>query len=158
MELETAARKHALAQTPITNITGQRVYKNRSYFTDNTGSEVPLEGSGLSFLVFRRAGGWTKPIRKSSEYPILVADCISDHVRDPEGRPIVLNAEERALQLYRELDRVFHRPEGVHDFWPDSDPSGLYIEGSLRGSEPAGPVWRDGVAIVRVTYDVKVFH
>ena len=149
MEIEAAARRYLLSKYAITNLVERRVYK----FTLPTA----LEGTGDTAIVVRRRGGWAAPGWGSQEYPLLVIDCFADHSRPVKDLPPSIDdREERAMQLYREVDRVLHLPEGVTMWWPDEN--GLRILGCRRGSEPLDPVEVDGVAMVRVTYDVKTFH
>lgn len=158
MELETAARRHALKQAGIKKLVGPNIFKHQIRLLDDAGALRRLEGTGQEALVFERGVGWTKPHRNTGEFPILIVWCMADNSRDPDGRPVKLDAEDRSLALFREVDRVFHQKDGEHRTWPEGASDGLYVEGCFRGSDPAGPRWEDGVAVVRATYDVKCFH
>jgi hypothetical protein len=159
VELETACRRHLLNQNPVKNLVVRNVWKWFVQRVDDDGQLTGLEGTGEAGIVIRRVAGWTKPIFKSSEFPILVIDCLSDDSRFPDGRTQKYDAADRAMAVWREVDRVLHQGDGEHRYWPENDPdNGLYVEGCIRGSDPAGPVLRDGIQLVRCTYDVKVFH
>jgi len=154
MELETATRKHLLQQKGVTNLTGRgadaRVYKFIL--------EEPLEGTGKVALVVFRSGAWSAPIRRSQEYPLLVVDCYADNSRDEDENKVIDDRNDRAYQLYREVDRVLHQVNHFARRWPTDDEDGLMVIGCHRGSEPTPPVENAGVAMVRVTYDVIVVH
>lgn len=151
MEIETAVRLRALESPGITNLTGRhRVYKFQL--------PIVLEGTGHCAVVFRRNTGWASPGPGGAETPIVVADCYADHSRNEQGEQIKDDREERAMQLFREVDRWFHQKAGGDMYWPSGDTSGLRVFGCFRGSEPAGPIEREGVAMVRVTYDVLTAH
>jgi hypothetical protein len=159
MELVTAARRHALKQDSIKNLVLDRVFKHKLRLFNDDGEPMALEGTGWTALVFKSASGWAAAERtKTSEYPILVVECWADHSRQPDdSHALKLDQADRAQQLWREVDRVFHVASGEHQRWPDS-PGGLYIEGSTRSREPDGPLEIDGVAVVRGTYNIKTFH
>lgn len=151
MELETAARKRALQSDAIKNLVVDRVFKFQL--------EQPLEGTGKLAIVCNRRGNWTSPTKGSQEYPILVWECYADWSRDSEGNASKDDAADRAMQLYREVDRFFHQVDREHRYWPDDDPEGgLYIIGCFRGSEPVGPADKYGVKVVRGVYHVQTFH
>ncbi len=151
MEIETAVRKHLLNFPSVTNLVQKRVYKFEL--------QEELEGTGRGALVVRRSGQWASPGRNSQEYPLLVVDCYSDNSRpDEQGLELLHDRDERAMQLYREVDRILHQVSGVQRHWPEQDPNGLYVIGCFRGSEPTSPAEYHGVSRVRVSYDVQVFH
>ena len=158
MELETAARKHLLAQSTIKNLFQHRIYKFEARNLDDDGQLRRLEGTGDMQIVLERGIGWTKPHRNTGEFPILIVWIMADHSRDPDGRAVKLDAEDRALAGFREVDKVLHQKDGEHRRWPEGASDGLYVEGCFRGSDPAGPKIEGGVAVVRATYDVKCFH
>lgn len=151
MELETAARKHLLDFDSIRVLVKDRVWKYRP--------EEALEGTGQAAIVVRRSGNWTKPGRNSQEYPILVVECYADASRNPNAEMMQDDAEARCYQLAREVDRVLHQLGGQHRHWPEDDPDeGLYVIGCFRGSEATEPADKHGVKVVRMTFDVQVFH
>lgn len=153
MELVTAARKQLLSKPGVTTLVSARVWK--------WGQEIALEGTGQAGIVLRNGGQWTKPGKNSQEYPILVVECCSDYSRDASGDQSKDDREDRAMAVYREVDRVFHQVGRYHRFWPDTATEasdGLYVAGSFRGSEPTDPNEKYGVAVIRVTYDVSCFH
>jgi len=150
MELETAARKHPLDQTRVQNLVSGRVYKFEL--------EEPVEGTGKASIVLYRKEAWAKPGKNSQEYPILVVDCYADHSRDPDGGQTKDDRNDRAFQLYREVDRVLHQKDRFSRQWPVGDEDGLLVLGCFRGSEPNDVALKHGVAMVRVTYDVQVVH
>lgn len=158
MELETAARKHLLSKGTVTNLVGPNVHKFELRLLDDDGQLTALEGTGKAAIVLQRGVSWTKPHRNTGEFPILVVLIMADHSRQPDGRPIKLDAEERCGAIFREVDRVLHQKDGEHRRWPEGDKDGLYVEGCFRSSDPAGPEIQNGVAVMRATYDVKNHH
>ena len=159
MEVETAVRRHLLDQGAITNLVQRRVWKFVLRLFDDDGAPKALEGSGLAAIVLKRRRGWTSPdMQKTSEFPLLVVECWADNSREEDGTVIKLDAEDRAAQLYREVDRILHLADGSHNQWPEGRSDALYIEGCHRAAEPDGPLHIDGAAVMRATYNVKTFH
>jgi hypothetical protein len=158
VEVETALRFHLMNQPAIRGVVGKNVWKFRVRLRDDDGKPRGLAGTGLAGIVIRRQGSWTKPHRNTGEFPLMVVDCMADDPRDPLGDPLSDSMDERALQVYREVDRVLHQVDGEHRYWPEGKADALYVEGCYRGSDPTAPTLIDGVAVVRATYDVKCFH
>ena len=159
MELETAVRRHLLDQNPITNLVQKRIWKFKMRLFDETGAPKALEGSGLAAIVVKRRSGWAVPLTdKTSEFPLLVVECWADNSREDDGTITALDSEDRAAQLFREVDRILHLADQEHDEWPNGREDALYIEGCHRAREPDGPLVIDGVSVMRVAFNVKTFH
>ena len=153
MEMVTAARKQLLLKPSVTTLVGQRIWK--------WGEEGSLEGTGHAAIVLRNGGQWSKPGKNSQEYPILTVECCADMSRDADGEPSKDDAEDRAMAVFREVDRHLHQVSRYHRFWPETavnHSEGLYVAGCFRGSEPTAPTTKYGVKVIRVTYDLNVFH
>jgi hypothetical protein len=148
VEVETAVRKHLIADSAVNGYVAGKVYKYRL--------ELPIDGTGGRALVVRRLGGWTNPdVVKTSEYPLVALHCYSDHQRDSAQGIVTQDGEEGAWALYRTVDAVMH---AVRDeWWPDAN--GLSVITCARYSEPSLIAVRDvEAAVVEVRYAMQVKH
>jgi hypothetical protein len=67
----------------------------------------------------------------TTRYPALVIIVHADRTRDDQGRPVHEDAQEKALAVLDEVDRVLHVPQGGEIEW-----GGVRIVPSVRESEP----------------------
>lgn len=148
MEIETAFRKWLLTLPSLTSLVGDRIWK----FDE----EHELEGTGHVAIVLRRNGQWAGPQHSSVEFPLLVVDVHADNTRSAGGPETQHDKEERAYGVHRAIDRVMHWKDLEPRWLPDT--AGLYVLGCQRGSLPGPVTEKDGIAIVRASYNVVCVH
>lgn len=129
MELETAVRRHLLADATVASLTSKQVWKYRL--------EERLDGTGKAAVVVRRDGGWSQPNElRPNEFPLLVVDCYADVSRDEYRNALMLDAEDRASALYRAVDRALLAP-GRGQWWGGyGSDRGLMVNSVQRWGEP----------------------
>lgn len=159
MQLETAARRHLLSLPAVTGYVVGKVFKF-------TLLESP-ERSGGCAIVVRRQVGWAVPDTvKTSEFPRLVIECWADCTRDLGGNKKAEDAADKALALYKVVDRALHGKRDMTWGAGGADP-GLRIVTCVRSGEPAvltelntpsldRPVQLGEMAMVPVVYNLQV--
>lgn len=123
--MTTAARRVLLANSTVGGYTAHRVFKHRL--------EEKVDGTGLSAIVLKQAGGWATPDPiKTSEYPVLMIEHYADPSRLSTGEISVSDAEDRAFAMHRVVDKILHAQRGVR--W--GGPAGLFVVSCARYAEP----------------------
>lgn len=128
MEVESGARKVLLADSTVSGYVGTKVFKFRL--------EEKVDGtSGRSLVVYRNNGWATPDPVTTQEYPILAVKCYADPDRDAGGQIKLMNAEDKAMALYRAVNKVLHGKRGV--WWgAGGSETGILIVGCQRWKEP----------------------
>jgi hypothetical protein len=129
VELETAARRHLLADDTCKGYVSGRVYKYRL--------EEKVDGTGKTALVVSRNNGWATPDPIGScEYPILRVDCYADPTRDDTGEIRKLDALDKAYAVARAVKRAFYWPHRGRFMGGVGSDLGLMVMSIAPRSEP----------------------
>lgn len=101
MEIESAARRYLLAQSSVTSLVGQRVWKHELF--SPIGPDVP------SAIVVVR-DGWHGPVEDSRtvEFPVLAVECWADATRNAAGDVTAESAADSAWSMHRVVDGLLH--------------------------------------------------
>ena len=161
MELETAVRRHLIADEGVNGYVTSKVFKNALL--------VSPQGGGGYAIVVRRAPGWAQPDRvKTSEFPRLMVECYADPDRNSDGTKKVENGTDKAWGLFRVVDQLLHARRD--EFWgAGGTDAGLRIITCARDSEPTvlggptgdarapDPLLGD-LSVVQALYAVQAVH
>lgn len=115
-----------------------------------------VRGTGRASMVLARRGGWAGPNRHNTiEFPKLQVEIYADDERDG-GLPVATTSESFAIDIWRYVDHIFHRPDSGGFYWGNADGS-VRIVSSLRGTEPDIMDVPDGDGVVRLlaTYNIE---
>jgi hypothetical protein len=129
MEIESSIRRYVLG-LPVVAAVGQKVFKFRL--------EELIDGTGSSAIVINRGAGWASPDPvKSTEFPRLIIDAVSDPTRDDTGAITTSDAADKAFAVARQIIPWFTFPNlrGEYIGAVGSNP-GLYVVSSQQWAEP----------------------
>ena len=118
---------------------------------------ITVQGLGCASVVIAERAGWTGPNRhNTSEFPRIQVEIYADVDRE-RGLPDRKTAQARAKDVFRIIDRVFHRPDAGGFYWGDANGE-LRVVSSLRGQEPETEPVPDGDGAQRllVSYNVEL--
>ena len=129
MEIETALRRHLLADETVNGLVSGKVFK-RSL-------KEPISGTSSHAIVVKQNGGWRQgDVVQSIKYPLVEVVCFADPDRDDDGLVTTANAGDKALALLAVVDRLLHRQYG--QWWGAGGSSdGRFVVECVRWSEPS---------------------
>lgn len=118
MELLEAAVIYLSSKSSITSKIGKDKVFSTWIFQKRLYLGKTLEGSGKVAVVLNVEGGWDAPNRHNNmSFPRLRVDIWADPDRNSAHSMVIDNAEDKAREAFRAIDKYLHRPQGVESPW-----------------------------------------
>jgi hypothetical protein len=103
VEIESAVRRHLLADPTVNGYADGRIYRHRL--------EEKVDGTGLMAFVVLRNNGWATPYpTQDQEFPIVRVECWADPSRDAEGQVLRSDGPDKAWAGARAVVRALRWP------------------------------------------------
>lgn len=164
--LARAARNYLAQQPEVAALLGSDEVWDSWIFVGTP--EVNIESTSKAMVVLFVDGGWAGANSyNTARFPRIVVDIWVDPTRSDDGSVFRKDAEERAEEIYKAIDRHLHLvhnslPGGEFIYWGTreqiEEKTGERIVGSTRSGEPDyAPAFDNlGATIARVNYNVSV--
>ena len=144
MNVITAVAKEVKSQSSVTALARIDKFK----------LEKEVLRTGKVAVVIGAVGSWATEIH-SAKFPRVAVRIYADPTRDVGGRKTVEDAEDRAMKVWTEIDRILHRTTKARVVWGGAN--GVAVLGSQRESEPSfieHP--SEDVALLNAIYNLKI--
>jgi hypothetical protein len=117
-----------------------------------------VNGTGLASVVISVPRPWTAPNRHNTgEFPLIQIEVYTDQTRTDTDAPYFRDAQAKAYDVWRLVDKVLHRPGGGEVQWGNADGT-IRVVSSYRAADPeiAAVPGTDGNWRLMALYDVEL--